>query len=251
MIDLAIELSRGSARTLYEQLTDQLREYLLAQSAVGGQLPTEENLMQMYSVSRSTVRRAIQRLVDEGVLVRRQGKGTFVARPKPKIVHSIDRLAPFMETFKQAGESLETTLIDFSWTETPTLPEKVAHWDLPVLSYRRRYVSGGIPHAVTLVYLPGHLGRRLTRSDIEAMPVYEVLRRKLGVLLSKAEYLVSTRPPSKELSDALDLSPSTSLLVLERITRDDAGDAVEATTHFLRPDVYQLSVEVSNLKRAG
>ena len=251
MTELAIELARGSARALYEQLTDQLRQHLLVQSAAGGQLPTEENLMQMYGVSRSTVRRAVKRLVDEGVLVRRQGKGTFVTRAKPKIIHSIDRLAPFMETFKQAGESLETTLIDFSWSERPNLPEKLAHWALPVLGYRRRYVSAGIPHAITLVYLPGHLGRRISRSDIEAMPVYDVLRKKLRISLSRAEFLVSARPPSKELSEALEVSPSTSLLVLERITRNEAGDAVEATTHFLRPDVYQLSVDVNDLKRAA
>lgn len=251
MSDLGIELSRESARALYEQLTDQLREYLLGQSAVGGQLPTEENLMQMYSVSRSTVRRAMQRLVDEGVLVRRQGKGTFIARQTPKIVHSIDRLAPFMETFKQAGADLETTLIDFSWSEKPELPEKLAGWELPVLSYRRRYVSAGVPHSVTQVYLPRHLGRRVSRSEVEAMPVYDLLRKKLRVSLSKAEFLVSCRPPTKDLSETLELSPSTSLLVLERITRDDAGNAVEATTHFLRPDVYKLSVEVSDLRRAA
>jgi GntR family transcriptional regulator len=207
--------------------------------------------MQMYGVSRSTVRRAVQRLVDEGVLVRRQGKGTFVTRVVPKIVHSIDRLAPFMETFKQAGESLETTLIDFSWTEHPELPEKVTDWKLPVLGYQRRYVSAGIPHAVTFVYLPAHLGRRISRSDVEAMPVYDLLRRKLRIALSKAEFLVSARPPSKELSEALEVSPSTSLLVLERITRNERGEAVEATTHFLRPDVYQLSVDVNDLRRAA
>ena len=249
MSELAIELSRGSVRTLYEQLTDQLREYLLGQSAVGRQLPTEENLMQMYSVSRSTVRRAIQRLVDEGVLLRRQGKGTFIVRHTPKIVHSIDRLAPFMETFKQAGEDLQTTVIDFSWVETPDLPDKLAGWELPVLSYRRRYVSAGVPHSVTQVYLPRHLGRRVSRSDVEGMPVYDLLRKKLRVSLSKAEFLVSCRPPTKELSETLELSPSTSLLVLERITRDDSGSAVETTTHFLRPDVYKLSVEVDNLRR--
>lgn len=249
MNQLVMELARGSARTLYEQLTDHLREYLLAQHDVGGQLPTEESLMQMYSVSRSTVRRAIQSLVDDGVLVRRQGKGTFVARATPKIVHSIDRLAPFMETFKQAGASLRTTVIDFSWTDKPELPENLTGWETPVLSYRRLYVSNGIPHAVTRVYLPRRLGERVSRSDVEAMPLYELLQNKLHVVLSDAEFLVSARPTSRELSQILELSSSTSLLVLERISRDSSGNAVETTTHFLRPDVYQLSVEVNDFKR--
>ena len=96
-------LQRESATSLYEQIADRLRQHVSAGEA-GGQLPTEEALMRMFDVSRSTVRKAVQRLVNEAVLVRRQGKGTFVSQPMPKIVHSIDRLAPFMETFRQVGE---------------------------------------------------------------------------------------------------------------------------------------------------
>ncbi|HEX3468967.1 MAG TPA: GntR family transcriptional regulator, partial [Candidatus Elarobacter sp.] len=96
-------LQRQSSHSLYEQIADRLRQTIIA-SDEPGQLPTEEALVQLYGVSRSTVRKAVQRLVDESLLVRRQGKGTFVAQPIPKIVHSIDRLAPFYETFRQAGE---------------------------------------------------------------------------------------------------------------------------------------------------
>ena len=102
----AQSLERGCAYSLYEQIADRLRQQLVVNVPPGGQIPTEEALMQAYGVSRSTVRKAMQRLVDESVLVRKQGKGTFVSRHLPKIVHSIDRMAPFLETFRQIGEDI-------------------------------------------------------------------------------------------------------------------------------------------------
>ena len=88
-------LERASSRTLYEQLTLELRESLLSSFRVGEKIPTEDELVKRYKTSRSTVRRAIKDLVDEGLLMRRQGKGTFVSRSLPKIVHEMDRLKSF------------------------------------------------------------------------------------------------------------------------------------------------------------
>ena len=239
-------LQRESATSLYDQIADRLRQHVSSGEA-GGQLPTEEALMRMFQVSRSTVRKAVQRLVDEAVLVRRQGKGTFVSRPLPKIVHSIDRLAPFMETFRQVGEDIRTELIEFAWMDNPDLPIELKDWERPVLCYRRLYTSRGVPHAITRIRVPAKIGRRMTREEVDSAPIYDILQKKLQVTLSRAEFLVSCRQPPPEISEALGISQSSFLLVLDRITRDPAGEAIEMTTHYLRPDVYQLSVALEGL----
>lgn len=241
-------LQRESATSLYEQIADRLRQHV-ASAEAPGQLPTEEALIDMFDVSRSTVRKAVQRLVDEAVLVRRQGKGTFVSRPTPKIVHSIDRLAPFMETFRQVGEDIRTEIIEFAWIESPALPAELNEWERPVLGYQRLYTSRGVPHAITRIRVPAKFGRRMTRQEVDSAPIYEILQKKLRVKLARAEFLVSCRPPTIEISEALEMSQSSFLLVLDRITRDETGEAVEMTTHFLRPDVYQLSVALDGLAR--
>lgn len=197
----------------------------------------------MFGVSRSTVRKAIQRLVDESVLMRRQGMGTFVSQPIPKIVHSLDRLAPFMETFRQLGENIKTQVTEFNWIEHPDLPAELDGWERPVLGYQRLYVSRGVPHAITRIRVPIKFGRRMTREDVDSEPIYDILT-KLNVRLAHAEFLVSCRQPLPEISEALEISQSSYLLVLDRITRDQDGEPVEMTTHFLRPDVYQLSVGI-------
>ena len=241
-------LQRESATSLYEQIADRLRQHVSSGEA-REQLPTEEALMQMFQVSRSTVRKAVQRLVDEAVLVRRQGKGTFLSQPTPKIVHSIDRLAPFMETFRQAGEDIHTRLIEFAWIENPDLPIELDRWERPVLGYQRLYVSRAVPHAITRIRVPLKLGSRITREEVDSTPIYDILQKKLKIKLTRAEFLVSGRQPPPEISEALEISQGSFLLVLDRITRDEAGEAVEMTTHFLRPDVYQLSVVLKVLVR--
>lgn len=236
-------LQRFSASPLYEQLTDRLRQHVSAQEP-GGQMPTEEELVEMFGVSRSTVRKAIQRLVDESVLMRRQGMGTFVSQPIPKIVHSLDQLAPFMETFRQSGENIKTQVTEFNWIEHPDLPAELDGWERPVLGYQRLYVSRGVPHAITRIRVPIKFGRRMTREDVDSAPIYDILT-KLNVRLAHAQFLVSCRQPLSEISEALEISQSSYLLVLDRITRDQDGEPVEMTTHFLRPDVYQLSVGIN------
>jgi GntR family transcriptional regulator len=241
-------LERDSAHALYEQVLDRLRQLIATAGEVGWQLPSEEELTALFKVSRSTIRKAMQRLVDEAALVRRRGKGTFVARPLPTIVHSIDRLASFFETFRQVGQQIRTEVIDFSWEENADLPKELEGWERPVLTFRRRYVSRGVPHAITRVQVPFQVGRRLAHEDIETTPIYNALKR-LGISLRHAEFLVSCRQPSPEVSNLLEISSGSLLLVLDRITRDKSGEAVERTTHFLRPDVYQLSVVLSDVGR--
>lgn len=241
-------LERQSDRSLYEQIVDRLRELVSgSETQTMVQVPTEDELTRMFGVSRATVRKAIDHLVEEKVLVRRRGKGTFVSRPLPRIVHPIDRVAPFFDTFQQAGEDIHTEITNFSWDDGAHLPAQLSDWQRPILNIQRRYVSRNIPHAITQISVPAQIGARITREQIASAPIYQVLE-KLGIELSKADFLVSCRQPSIEISKSLDVSPSTFLLVLDRVTRDAGGTPVESMTHFLRPDVYQLSVssEIGN-----
>lgn len=243
------ELTPNSSSPLYEQITSSLRQEFIGQKPAGTQLPTEDELVRHFGVSRATIRRAIKQLVAEGLLVRQRGKGTFLARAVPKIIHQIDRVAPFMETFKKLGEGGETRLIRFEWQdEAPDLPPKLHDsWEGPILTYERLYLSRGVPHAITLIHTPYRIGRHLSRDDINRNPIYEALSQKLKTDPVYAEFLVSCRQPQAHISQQLEIAQSSMLLTLERISYDIENTALEHTTHFLRPDVYQLSVRLDDL----
>jgi len=241
-------LERGSARSLHEQIFDRLHRELRQSLRPGDQVPTEEDLTREYGVSRSTVRKALERLVAEGILIRRQGKGTFLAQPVPHIVHAIDRVAPFVETFKQLGGDIRVEVSQFAWGDGADLPAELAEWPRPVLSFEWRYVSRGVAHALTRTRLPNGLGRRLTQDDVTRYPIYDLLQNKLKIKLEHSKLLVSCRPPTALEAASLQLSQGAYVLVLDRISGDENGNPVEATTHVLRPDVYQLSVELDDLR---
>jgi GntR family transcriptional regulator len=236
-------LDRSIVTALHEQLTDRLRASI-RQIGRGGRLPSEEELMGTYGVSRTTVRRAFQVLVDQGILVRRRGKGTFVAGPH--IVHKLDRLAPFVETLSTATEPHEGILLDFRWISGTEIPQV---FRIPVehaLAFRRLYVSDRIPHAMVQVIIPEWVASTLTRADVEAHPVYHLLRKKLGLTLTRAEVSVRCRVAGRALATALKLTASAPLLVMQRVTYDDQDRAVELTVHYLRWDVYELRLRIQS-----
>lgn len=105
-------LSMSSATPKHVQLADLLREKIYSkQWAVSSRIPSEHDLMSLFGVSRGTVRRAIKSLVDEGLLVQRHGRGTFVA--KPEITHPAGmRPLSFAESLRQQGKDYVTHVIE-------------------------------------------------------------------------------------------------------------------------------------------
>lgn len=243
-------LRRGSARALHEQLSDALQADFLASYKAGDQIPTEAALGHIHGLSRVTVRRAIQTLVGRGMLVRRQGKGTFLASPKPRIVHAIDRFGPFTDAFAASAETVTVTLLGFEWLKDDQTPEpfrsaagKSAAGK--ALAYERLYVTADVPHALVRILLPADLGERVSRADASRMGVYQILEERLGIRPARAEFQISSELPDARLAGALRVSPSTPVLTLDRTTYDRDGRAVERTTHHLLPEIYKLSVSVA------
>ncbi len=101
-------------RPLHRQLTDWLRREV-AKRHTGDRIASEPELAQRLGVSRFTVAKAIEALVDEGLVVRRQGKGTFVA--VPPLQRTPIHLRSFTELVEATGRSASSELLDFAPAE--------------------------------------------------------------------------------------------------------------------------------------
>src|ERR1700731_1455559 len=224
----SFELERGNPRALHEQLSDRLKSEFLSTYSSGQQIPTEGVICQTYGLSRVTVRRAIQTLVDRGLLIRRQGKGTFLAQPKPRITYEIDRLGPFMDAFASSSEPVSATLIDFRWVTGKQVPECFSTVGT-VLLYERLYETAGAPHGFLQITMPPFLRERGSRADAGSNGVYKILREKLGVEPFRASFNISSELPDAALAARLAVSPTTPLLALERISYDAQNVAIERT----------------------
>ncbi len=111
-------LDRGSVIALYAQVADALAEEIAAgHYRPGERIPGEHALMARFGCSRVTVRRAIAELLSRGVLVARQGKGTFVVTPP--VSYPPHGLRGFLGALVAAGHQPETRLLDFAEAEPP------------------------------------------------------------------------------------------------------------------------------------
>lgn len=238
------DLMRQNPRALHEQLADRLRSELAAAFRPGDRIPTEGDIMRAHRLSRVTVRRALQTLVDEGLLMRRQGKGTFLASRRPRVAHRIDHFGPFLDAFTSSGVDVQVTLLDFHWDSANRLPPSFSPDRGKALVYDRLYSTDDLPHALNRITLPGDLGEAITPRHAEAMGIYQILREVLGVVPALARFQVTSELPDVVLARALRISPSTPLLVLDRTSFDASGRAVENTRHHLLPEVYRLDFQL-------
>src|ERR1700676_501570 len=105
-------IDKRSPIPMYYQIMRQLLEKIQGgEFAVDSTLPPERELAETYKVSRMTVRQAIIELVNEGILVRRKGIGTFVA--PPKLEQALSRLTSFTEDMAQRGMKASSRIISF------------------------------------------------------------------------------------------------------------------------------------------
>ncbi|PRA06912.1 GntR family transcriptional regulator [Arthrobacter sp. MYb229] len=240
---LANAIKRDSPVAVYAQLAVQLGDELDGMSP-GDRFRTEEDIIKESGLSRTTVRRAVQQLVEQGLLIRRQGKGTFVLGNRP--VQSVTKLAPFVESFTAAGICPSVSLQAFAWLDSKEeVPERIRELSDSFLLARRIYSADGLRVAVAEIYLPWNIGAEVTIADLQNHPVYQVLQEQVGKTFKTAQLQVTLVPPREEIRVLLDVSELTYVPRLQRMTFSDTGEFLECTvTHFL-PEAFELQAEVA------
>jgi GntR family transcriptional regulator len=244
-------LDSSLGRPLYRQLTDRLRQEV-ARRRPGERIASEPELAQSLGISRVTVAKAIETLVAEGLLVRRQGKGTFVA--VPSLQRTPVGLRSFTEAVSATGRRAGSTLLDFcaaEWRPGLGFPTGEAL----VLLERLRSVDG-VPMAVHRSLLAASLVAEtgLTRR-IAAAPrfsLYEFLAAK-GLTVERGIESLSARRPTPAERTHLRLGAGSIVMVVVRRSFSGDGrllDAVEAV-HDSRRYSYQALLQRDPLPASG
>ncbi len=220
------------------RVRDYLRSLVSQELQVGDVIPSERTLCERFGVSRMTVRQAVDVLVVEGLLVREQGRGTFVAPPKVDIEV---RLASFGEEMRRRGmEPSSTVLTATEVGATPDvaealelLPGERVHY-----LYRVRHADGE-PMALEQTWVPaGRVPGLLADGPPDS--VYGELRRR-GLAPDWGEETVTASEVDPQDAELLGLRPGAAVLQLTR--RTFAGDVACAYSRSsYRADRYQLWV---------
>lgn len=200
-----VPLSRDSHVAMYRQLAKQLREAILrGEYKVAGRIPTEPQLIRRYAVSRITARQAVDALVRQGLVVRQQGKGTFVTAP---VVHyDLLDLRGIYDGLVAQGFNPRTRLLEIRRaTPPPRVAARLGTARRKLLHWRRLYVLRGKPFAVSVVHL--NTGRtRLSREHVDRHPTYSILEKLLKERIGRADVSIRYERASPELARSLGLA---------------------------------------------
>lgn len=240
MSDLFMDLDRSSPVPLYFQVSQQIEHAISSgQLGPGARLDNEISLADQFGLSRPTMRRAIQELVDKGLLVRKRGVGTQVVHGQ--VTRPVE-LTSLFDDLTRAHQSPRTTLLV---NEMVVASETVSHFlDVPpgasVLHLRRLRFANGEPLAILENYLPEDLSD-IGRSDLEARGLYQLMRAK-GVHIRVAKQRIGARAGTAEECQLLAERRGSPLLTMDRATHDDSGRPVEWGHHVYRASQYSFEV---------
>jgi GntR family transcriptional regulator len=228
---------------LYLQLARSLRDHI-SSGAIdpGGALPSERDLSEMAGLSRVTVRKGIEQLIDEGVLVRKQGSGTFVAR---RIEAPGAKLSSFSDDTRSRGEDPGVVWIYKSFAQ-PTEDEAAALEVAPtarVARLGRVRLAGGEPLAIEHAVIPATF-----MPDLESLgdSLYEALERHGSRPVSGIQRVRASLATPTE-AGILCVQHNSEVLRIERLTRVADGQIVEFTRSVYRGDRYEFVTELKEV----
>lgn len=239
-----IALDRASPVPLYFQVARQLEEAIETGTLPpGSRLPNEIDFAGRLGLSRPTMRRAIQHLVDEGLLVRKRGVGTQVVHTKVR--RSIE-LTSLYDDLTAANQRPRTEVLA-NVVEPATGPVALGlnvPEGAPVLAVERLRYAQDEPLALMHNYLPADLVELSTEALAEH-GLYELLRTS-GVHLRLATQTIGARTASAAEARLLAERRSAPLLSMTRTTYDDRGRIVEYASHLYRASLYAFELTLLN-----
>jgi GntR family transcriptional regulator len=224
---------------MHRQLAQKLRNAIaLGTYKPGDRLPAEPELAERHGVSRITARQAVLQLARERLVVRRQGKGTFVAEPP---VHH-DLLDPhgIYDELVARGVDPRTEVLEYELrAPPPEVNERLRSGGRKAVHWKRLYLRRGEPFAVSWVYLAPALSS-VTREQVEQHSTYQLFENVLDVKVSHADLSVRAAAPTPALRKQLRLRPGVPVIALERVSYDAAGAPLEYTLYWANAESYEF-----------
>ena len=233
-------LEKKSQSPLYQQLMTRLKNDITAGAyPAGARIPSEQVLCDTYGVSRVTVRKAMLDLVQEGLLVRRQGKGTFVA--DERIQRNLQQITSFSDACRQMGHIASAKLLSVEWVSaTGEDVEKLGvELNDQVMEVSRLRLCDGEPVMLEINRFPA--GYAFLASEADEHSLYELLKHH-GVVATSAIHDISLGHATPFVSRHLGTQPGDALLLLDELVLDQHGEPLHVSRQWIRGDKYTFRI---------
>lgn len=232
------DLDRTGPIPLYFQVSTALERAIRAGDIPpGARLENEIAIAQRLGLSRPTIRRAMQELVDKGLLVRRRGIGTQVVHGQ---VRRQVELTSLFEDLQSSHHEPTTVVLEHEVraADAATAAALGVEEGSDVVYLRRQRSTDGVPVAVLENYLPPEFAD-ITTEQLQQKGLYQIVRAR-GVAVRVANQRIGARRAQGDESTLLDIEKGGPVLTMERVAFDGSGRAVEFGLHCYRPDMYSF-----------
>lgn len=243
MLDKMYKINKNSPLPLYYQLKELLIGLIKeGELKPGDKIPSERELCEYHEISRMTVNKALEQLVQEDYLYREKGKGTFVAERKESKVFS--PLASFTAEMKAQGLTASTKIRDWEIVEAGeelARQLKLAPGERVYRIERLRLIEG-TPFLLEKTYLPVKLCPGLKEEMLSDQSLYRILRERYHYRLERAEATVEPVLISGGTAAVLNVAEGIMGLLFYQLTFLEGGKPVEYTRAFYRSDDYKFKM---------
>jgi GntR family transcriptional regulator len=239
------EIVRNSKLPFYHQLYEILRNSIVqGKWKSGDMLPPESGLIEQYQVSRVTVRQALDALVNDGLIYRQRGRGTFVAHPT--VEQGLNRIISFTDDMRQRDFEPGTEVL-FSGI-IPAPPEIAEQLGIEpneeLVRLERLRMADGEPMSIEESHLVHRYCPGILSGDYASTPLREALAREYDIHWAHAKQVIRAIPVPPKLAAKLSVSSKSAVLFIERVSYTQQNIPVEFLRIHHRGDRYALYHEL-------
>jgi GntR family transcriptional regulator len=238
-------IDRFSKLPFYQQLYEiLLGKIQRGEWLPGDMIPPESELIEIYEVSRNTVRQVLDILVKDGFIYRQRGRGSFVAHPT--LEQSMTRIVSFTEDMHQRGFTPGTEVL--SARLLPAEQQVANQLDIPVSEQlaciQRLRLADGEPMSIEESFLIHKYCPDVLNHDYAQKPLRSVLESEFGIRIASAKQVIQAMQAPSELAKLLKINPGAALLHIKRVSFSQGRIPVEYLSIHYRADRYVLFNEL-------
>lgn len=204
-------------------------------------IPPEMALTKMFSASRVTIRKAIDILVEERILEKKHGSGTFIK--SKQVSYNPFKLKSFKEEMEQLGYEYISEVIEFKIIKAnPEIASSLNLAEAERVYYVKRLRSiGDEPAVLEISYIPLSIFSDLTYNDMENSK-FEYVEKKKGFKIEKTDTQVDAIIPTDDIKDFLNLGNNLPILCTKGISYLEGNIPFDYTEIFFNPKNYQFKI---------
>jgi GntR family transcriptional regulator len=250
---LVYKIDRHNPMPLYVQLKEALIEYIEKKKLrPGDQIPGEMDLCQMYDVSRTVVRQALQEFAYEGLITKSKGRGAFIAAPK--ISESlVQKLTGFHQDmaargYRPVSKVLEQKVVSASAKIAEKL--RIGPGSAVIKITRLRFIDDE-PLILATTYLPHDRCPGVEKEDFRTQSLYELMERRYGLVITHGHRLIGAVAANEYEAGLLKIAKGAPLIQLDSVSFLGDGTPIEYYRALHRGDREQFSVELVRIQKQG